>query len=300
MGRPLNKKYFGNKNAAADGTFTAGDAGLGGEVIASVTIGTAGSYTAGAPSVTFSAPTLSGDGAVTATGAAILTAKSATVGTAGTGYVVGDLLTVTSAYGTAIAYVATVTAGAVATVNFTGTGANGGSFVGGITTGSQVTTGGTGTGARITITFGVSGVSITNPGDGYLTAPTVTFSSGSAAGTAVLSTTHDNAILVTAVTVGSTARANSDIVKQTGSHRYRIKNQDGTASCYLVAATPTVAGQASMIATDSAGGTYYVTKLTAHNALLTRNTGTQFDNNTQVRWTLGTPTASVSVKINNG
>lgn len=64
MGRPLNKKYFGNRNIGTAGT---GDDGIGGSRVASVTLGTLGSYTT-RPTVTFSDPDLLGAGGVRATG----------------------------------------------------------------------------------------------------------------------------------------------------------------------------------------------------------------------------------------
>ena len=55
MGRPLNKKYFGNRNIGSAST-TADDR-IGGEGVASVTLNALGSYTT-RPTVTFPAPTL--------------------------------------------------------------------------------------------------------------------------------------------------------------------------------------------------------------------------------------------------
>jgi hypothetical protein len=55
MGRPLNKKYFGNRNIGSVSTTT--DDNIGGESVASVTIGTPSSYTTRA-TVTFDAPTI--------------------------------------------------------------------------------------------------------------------------------------------------------------------------------------------------------------------------------------------------
>ena len=88
MGRPLNKKYFGNRNV---GTTTTNDTGIGGEGVASVTIGTAGSYTAALPTVIFSAPQI--PGGVTATGTVHGHALTAVATAAGTGYNLGDVLT---------------------------------------------------------------------------------------------------------------------------------------------------------------------------------------------------------------
>jgi hypothetical protein len=113
-------------------------------------------------------------------------------------------------------------------------------------------------------------------------------------------TSSYGAITVTAwTTVAGSAQTGCDIVKQVGSRRYKITSPDGVGVCHLQAAPVTAVGQATMIATDSGTGTYYVTKLTAHKALLTQITGTQFANGTEVHWTLGTPVVDYSVQIEN-
>ena len=55
MGRPLNKKYFGNRNIGGSGT--GDDYGIGGEGIASVVLNALGSYTT-RPTITFPSPGL--------------------------------------------------------------------------------------------------------------------------------------------------------------------------------------------------------------------------------------------------
>ena len=86
MGRPLNKKWFGNENTG----------GIAGSGVASVTIDTAGSYTSSLPSVSFSAPNLAGAGGVTATGTVHGEALSAVATAAGSGYNLADVLTQTT------------------------------------------------------------------------------------------------------------------------------------------------------------------------------------------------------------
>lgn len=76
MGRPLNKKYFGNRNIGSASTIA--DDGIGGTSVASVTLGTLGSYTV-RPTIAFSAPDLAGDGAVTALGTVTSEVLSAAV-----------------------------------------------------------------------------------------------------------------------------------------------------------------------------------------------------------------------------
>ena len=68
MGRPINKKYFGNLNSPYNNVATGGLTGEGGESVASVTIaGTNNAYIV-KPAVSFAAPTL--PGGVTAVGSA--------------------------------------------------------------------------------------------------------------------------------------------------------------------------------------------------------------------------------------
>lgn len=105
MGRPLNKKYFGNTNY---------DAGIGGESIASIAIDTVGTYTALATVSLNNDPTLPGGVAATL-GSVHMYAKSATVTTSGTGalgadYLVNDRLTLAGATAGATKAVFRVTA----------------------------------------------------------------------------------------------------------------------------------------------------------------------------------------------
>ena len=86
MGRPLNKKYFGNRNTGSASVTT--DDSIGGNGIASVTIaGSWSGFTQATSTVTFSAPQL--PGGVTATGTVTITAGAPTLVTMtekGSGY----------------------------------------------------------------------------------------------------------------------------------------------------------------------------------------------------------------------
>ena len=314
MGRPLPKRFFGNENVGTAGTT---DDGIGGDSVASVVLNALGSYTT-RPVFTFTAPQL--PLGVTATGTVTSEALSAAVTTAGTDYTVGDVLTLTSAGGSAIAYVATITGGGgtgpVGTVNFTGTGASRGSFQAlpgaKFATGGTApnTVGGTGTGAELTVTFRAKAVLIVEPGSGYTAAPTAaTGPTQSVTFTSVAVTTDGettrytrdsfNTILITAKLPAGTALA-SDIVSQKHSRRYKIRNTEGTGVVSLVAAAPN-AGEATIVATDITGKTYYVTKLTRHLATLTQSgaSGWEFETDQSVPWTFGTAVLDVSVKISN-
>jgi len=75
MGRPLNKKYFGNRNVGS--TSTATDNGIGGQGVASVTIaGEFSGFTLATTTVTFGTPDL--PGGVTATGTATIVGGAVT------------------------------------------------------------------------------------------------------------------------------------------------------------------------------------------------------------------------------
>ena len=55
MGRPLNKKYFGNRNVGS--ASTTADNKIGGGAVASVTLNALGAYTT-RPTITFAVPTI--------------------------------------------------------------------------------------------------------------------------------------------------------------------------------------------------------------------------------------------------
>ncbi len=150
-----------------------------------------------------------------------------------------------------------------------------------ISGGAKATTGG-GTSATVTITYGVSGLEVAEKGSGY-TSPAdaaITFSAGVAAGTAVLTTdggaissgtNQENAIVAKAQLAGG-ADSTVDIVSQKGARRFKVTDGTRTGVCKLAATTNLTDGEMSITATDARGNTYFVTKLTAKKATLTRNT----------------------------
>jgi hypothetical protein len=94
MGRPLNKKFFGNRNIGS--TSTAADDGIGGQGVASVTLGgTWTGFTLATTTVTFSAPEL--PGGVTATGTATIVGDEITgivITEKGSGYTSAPTVTI--------------------------------------------------------------------------------------------------------------------------------------------------------------------------------------------------------------
>jgi hypothetical protein len=268
MGRPLNKKYFGNTNLGSPST--SADDTLNGYSVGSYIVDTPGDYLGGAkPTITVGAVDIVGG--VVATGTTVMTALATTAVTnGGTNYVVGDLLTVTVGSNTAVFAVDTELAGVIQTITLV----DGGVFP---TTsgGAKATTTNSlaGAGATLTLHYGILSITPTEVGSGYTSAPAVTVSAGAGAVTAVLYRAGPGSITISAfvpaVNGGSSAVA-GDIVRQVNTRSYKVTTAQGTGVCKLVAAAPT-AGQMTIIATDANGSTYYVTKLTSRKATLTQN-----------------------------
>lgn len=143
---------------------------------------TAGTGATAVPALTFSAPQLP-NGVQAKGNASLVTTGTPTVGAGGTGYVVGDTITLSNGV---IVKVLTVSSGAILTFAAQGTS---GTNVGSLTQGSaptnpvaQVSTSGTGTGATVNLTWGLGPVTMTQQGSGY-TSATCTVSSVGGTGT---------------------------------------------------------------------------------------------------------------------
>jgi hypothetical protein len=157
-----------------------------GNGIASVTVTAPGTYTA-VPTVTFTGVGSS----IVASAVAILQVQGTpTVGAGGAGYVAGDTVLFTNGV---VLVVATEAAGVVtAWESITATGSVAGNVTSGPTPANpvvQVSSSGGGTGATANLVWGVGLVQVVSSGAGYVGVPTVTFSSGAATATAVLSAT---------------------------------------------------------------------------------------------------------------
>lgn len=307
MGRPLNKKYFGNRNIGSTST-TADDYGIGGQGVASADVSVAGSYTT-RPTFTFTAPAL--PTGVTATGVVISEVLSATI-SGGTGYGNAQTfnLTVNTAGGTAVLNVTSGAGGDVTTVNSITT-------RGTFTTLGPVTSvsGGTGTGAVPVLTFRAKSVQITEQGSGYTAAPTIagytnrggitinnpqlTVDTGSVGS----ATNEENAITVYAYVPGGSARLVGDIIKQVSTTRYKVRTADGVGICKLVTDGSSGSGKMDITAFDAAGSNneYWVTKLTGRTVTLVSKGGglggSQFTNGKQVKWTFGSAVAPSATDI---
>lgn len=170
---PIPKSPFNNAN---------------GQGVSFVTVTAPGTYTT-VPGVSFTGAS----SAIAASASASLGVQGTpTVGVGGTGYVVGDRVGFTNGVVLVVASVAggTVTAWEPMTNPQAGRGA--------VTSGStpanpvvQTSTSGVGTGATANLVWGVNLVNVTVSGAGYVSVPTVTFSSGAAAATATLAPASD-------------------------------------------------------------------------------------------------------------
>ena len=304
MGRPLNKKYFG----------LAANEGIGGEGVASIDWSTLGAFQGNSNVQVLTAlaalPAPALPTGVQATYTAQFEVESVFTGSGKTNLAVNDTFGVASIPGM-IAKVTSV-AGANAVFSVTAAGAARGDALAladipqdtvGITL-TKIAGPGTAATFLVDIVFRLkeSTVTITEQGSGYIGTETFTFSKPDTtvgtvpAGTLVLTNTNENTIAVTAFIPGGASAKVSDAVKQTSSTRYRVTTADGTGVCSLVAGAPTE-GEMNILALDSDGGEYYVTKLTARRCTIVQKTGTQFGNDDSVGWNLSAAVAGSVVKV---
>jgi hypothetical protein len=163
-------------------------------------------------------------------------------------------------------------------------------------------------------------VTVVSAGSGYTSAPTITFNGSITGGTASGSATP-----VATLTSGAAARQNGikaetqygsgdseittgDIVKQISAKRFKVQTSQGTGTFKLVTTEAKAAGEMSIMATDSAGGTYLVAKLTSRKAVLvptvnahggTSSAGSQFASGATAKWTFGSAVVDDTVTISN-
>jgi hypothetical protein len=300
MGRPLNKKYFGNRNIGSASVTT--DDGIGGSSVASVTLNALGSYTT-RPTITFAVPTL--PNGVRATGTITSEVLSATI-SGGSGYGNAQTfdLTVANAAGeTAVLNVTSEADGTVITVNSITTR---GTFT--ALTAVVAVSGGTGTLAVPVLTYRAKAVVITEAGSGYTAAPTPTFTqSVTATSVNMLADSgnirtvgnQENAILMTARLVGGSA-VTVDVIKQVSTDRFKVTDGTRTGIVKLKSSVATAEGEASIRLLDSDSGTYFATKITSRKVKITRGTGVQaaFVTDTAVQWNMTAATAT-SLLVDN-
>ena len=326
MGRPLNKKYFGNRNIGTgsyEGTSSGNsvnyeDDKIGGEGIASISWSDNGSWlaTAGSPLAGLQLPAPTIPGGVQATWTNYFGIQAVTTGAGKTGLVVGDTYTYAGIPGSVITVASTAAANATFTVTARGSTTS-------LLTDLQTVaiTKVTGTGAATTFNVDIFSqivdTVIGEKGSGYTGAETITVTLANSAsggvpvgtivktvstGSAGTSTNQENAIIIRA-NIGDDGAKVGDIIKQVSTNRYKVKTVDGTGIVELVVqdSTPNL-GKAMIIATDSGGATYYVQKLTSRKAVLYQKTvvtSYQFVDGQSVKWTFGSAVLNDTVTIEN-
>jgi hypothetical protein len=301
MGRPLNKKYFGNRNTGS--ASTTADNGIGGGAVASVSAGTVGNFVVSDtyqnfPSLTVAVPTLpNGVRAVLTPVYELDTVTFSSGGQTDADYLAGLSTSIPSLGGGAVVNIVEV-ANKVTAVNLTG--GNRGEFRRGDITGVGLTTHqvlqapNAGTDLQINVTFRVKRIEVTEAGSGYTVTPALTWgghdfttqTTPSAqtvtmlvdSGTISTTGNQENAIVMTAFLTGGSATT-VDIIRQVSTNRYKVtdgtRTTNGTTIPHvqLQSTLANAAGECSIAATDSAGGEYFVTKLTARKATVTRAGG---------------------------
>ena len=329
MGRPLNKKFFGNRDEGKAGGFGVASVTLGG------TNNSTGFTNGSSSQITFSAVGI--PNGVLATGkivtysvAGALTNASVFTTNAGT-KAAANVTAVTVAQksatggGTGATFLVTTTGGAASYTVGTNVTISVVSAGSGYTTSSTVTIDGASLGGVTStndLTFNVtsfvgttgtiSSITITDQGSGYITAPTATLSGGTtgtltttsvltASGVATGSTTGYRDVTIRAyayLTGGS--RLEVDIIKQVSTRRFKVTDGTRTGICTLKNANSAAAGDMDIIANDSSSGTYYATKITKNRVTLKQGTGTVYTDNSSVPWTFGTATATVAKVLSRG
>jgi hypothetical protein len=161
-------------------------------------------------------------------------------------------------------------------------------------------------------------ITVVSKGSGYTSAPTITVrgslaaGSGTATPTATLTangTARQNGIKCeTQYGSGDSEITTGDIIKQVSTKRYKVQTSQATAIFKLVTTEAKGAGEMSIMATDSAGGTYLVSKLTARQAVLvptanahggSSSAGSQFASGKAAKWTFGSAVVNDTVTISN-
>lgn len=301
MGRPLNSRFFDPLPPSN------------GEGVASVTVTGQGNYNALA-TVTFDPPGL--PSGTTASGSVVMELRTVAINNAGGSYTAGDVLviggggvvgdTTAGTYTVQAEIVVDTVDGVTGEITaFTALSVRGAYTVlpakvaGGSNTTNLSLDGGTGNNARVDVTWRVLSVTVASSGSGYVSvadaAPTFSAGTSTATGTSVLTTTGTNVLLAHAHVVGGTTALDADIVKQTSTSDYVMTTSEGTSICGLVPSNTPAAGQAYIIATDSAANTYWVLKITAHKAVLRRRAGGTwiYPNGYSAPWSLAAASGAV-------
>jgi len=155
-------------------------------------------------------------------------ALTATISAGGSGYLVGDILTISGTTGTAAQLtVATLSGSAVATVTISTQG-----NMTALPTNPASVTGGTGTGATFTMTYGlaITQPSPSNAGSGYVEQPTVSFSGGGGCGATAYATVGSCTVIRT---LGSSSVTSRISFQTPAGEQVRITDPGNTTVNYI-------------------------------------------------------------------
>jgi hypothetical protein len=229
----------------------------GGTVTAITRAGNGTGYTS-KPTLAISAPTTAGGVQAIVTIDRMFTEAAAVV-SGGTGYTVGDTLTVVGGTPTTTAVtfvVQTVSAGAVTSVS----GGTLGNSYNTLPTNPVSVTGGTGSGATFNLTYGMGpAFTIGTAGSGYVEQPTVTFSGGGGSGAAAFAVVGSQTIIKGLGTSTGTITSQS-VMFQTPSGNSLLLRDPGQGPIDAhVMIVPTASGYAQVLAEGSnANASLYV------------------------------------------
>jgi hypothetical protein len=296
MGRPIKKKFFGNLNNEQFGNVGV-NSGIGGEGVASVSISNTGTRYSTGDIVTFTAPqeptgrTATGHATFTTNGTGAFGITAVVIDDAGTGYTSAPSVSVTGA--TTVNTVGTSTNASYTLTNMTS--------VAGIYLGMKADAPYGMQSNNYVTAVGTNSVTLFKTMTATTASLAVAFSSAGAsfAGSVTLTSTTTNALKVMAYLLakdGGTGAKLADIVKQEASHRYLVKTSEGIGQCKLVNTSTLAVGEMNIVATDTNGSTYYVTKLTARRAVITRSTASGsfvYASNSSVGWNISTPATGI-------
>ena len=328
MGRPLNKKYFGNRNIGTNGLEINGvlsnsqnyaDDHIGGEGIASINWSNYGSWlavTGGQPplaGLALPAPTI--PGGVQATWTNYFGIAAVTTGAGKTGLILNETYTSAAFPGSIIQVTGLGGSNATFTVVNPGSTTALEQDLQTVSMTLRTGQGHTGVGTfNVDIFTKIVNTVINEKGSGYTGAETFTVTLANSAtgtvpaGTIVLttdtgnvgsSTNQENAIIIRANTSGGGTTAKvGDIIKQVSTRRYKVRTADGYGIVRIGTDDTPATGFGYIVATAASGGTYYVTKLTRHKATLVAKSGNSALDGQAVQWTFSSPSGSI-VQIEN-
>jgi hypothetical protein len=231
------------------------------------------------PTIAITAPTTAG-GVQAVLAIPSMTNTAATVQAGGTGYTVGNVLTVVGGTGGTCTVPVTAVSGGVVTAVGT---PNFAQFTV-LPTNPVSTTGGTGSGCTLNLTYGVTAPTITNAGSGYVEQPTVTFSGGGGSGAAAYATVGAGSVIrslgqtgtsslsfftpsgevlrirdtgsVGAYSMFSNTAAGTTLVTQGAANAFASFNSNGTGS--ILFGTNGNSGNTQMVVSHTASAVNYV------------------------------------------